>query len=97
MAISQDAKKLVKDLIKAGKTQGYLSQDDVLEMFPEVEEDMNLLEYIITTLQEEDVEIIEPMEIEEEVVVTSEAAASRNMTFEQKINILKILSAKLFP
>ncbi|HLD03291.1 MAG TPA: sigma-70 family RNA polymerase sigma factor, partial [Candidatus Dojkabacteria bacterium] len=89
MAISQDAKKLVKDLIKVGKSQGYLSQDDVLEMFPEVEEDMNLLEYIITTLQEEDVEIIEPMEIEEEVVVTSEAAASRNMTFEQKINILK--------
>ncbi|HEX9804613.1 MAG TPA: RNA polymerase sigma factor RpoD [Candidatus Dojkabacteria bacterium] len=86
MAISQDIKKKVKDLVKAGQEQGYLTQDDVLDQFPEIEEDLPLLEFIINDLQELDIEIIEPV-IDEEVeeVVVSQ----KGMTFEQKIKILK--------
>ena len=53
MAINQKIKKDVKALVVKGKEQGYLTQDEVLDAFPDVEEDMNLLEYIISTLQEE--------------------------------------------
>lgn len=88
MAINQKIKKEVRDLINRGKEQGYLTQDEVLEAFPDVEEDMNLLEYIITSLQEEEVEIIEPIsDIPEELAVI--APTNKGMTFEQKIKILK--------
>lgn len=88
MAINQSVKKNVKDLILKGKEQGYLTQDEVLEAFPDVEDDMNLLEYIITTLQDEEVEIIEPVaEIPDELAGIIPTA--KGMTFEQKIKILK--------
>ena len=88
MAINQKIKKDVKDLVIKGKEQGYLTQDEVLEAFPDVEEDMNLLEYIVSTLQEEEVEIIEPLaDLPEEIVAIVPSA--KGMTFEQKIKILK--------
>jgi RNA polymerase primary sigma factor len=90
MAISQSKKTLVKELVNMGKTQGYLTQDDVLEIFPEIEEDMELLEYIINNLQNADIEIIEPVEVDEDI---QEGYISnptgKGMTFEQKIKILK--------
>jgi RNA polymerase primary sigma factor len=88
MAINQKIKKDVKTLVVKGKEQGYLTQDEVLDAFPDVEEDMNLLEYIISTLQEEEVEIIEPLaDLPEEIVTI--APSAKGMTFEQKIKILK--------
>ncbi len=88
MAINQSIKKSVQALILKGKEQGYLTQDEVLEAFPDVEDDMNLLEYIISTLQEEEVEIIEPVEeVPEELVGITPTA--KGMTFEQKVKILK--------
>ncbi len=88
MAINQKIKKDVKALVVKGKEQGYLTQDEVLDAFPDVEEDMNLLEYIISTLQEEEVEIIEPLaDLPEEIVTIVPSA--KGMTFEQKIKILK--------
>ncbi|MCA9379841.1 RNA polymerase sigma factor RpoD [Candidatus Dojkabacteria bacterium] len=88
MAINQKIKKDVKTLVVKGKEQGYLTQDEVLDAFPDVEEDMNLLEYIISTLQEEEVEIIEPLaDLPEEIVTIVPSA--KGMTFEQKIKILK--------
>ncbi len=85
MAIDQAVKKQVKELVVLGQDQGYLTQDDVLEQFPEIEEDLPLLEYIVNELQEAQVEIIEPV-VDEEAEV---APSSRHMTFEQKIKILK--------
>src|SRR3990172_1991726 len=91
MAISQKQKRLVTDLVDMGKIQGYLSQDQVLEKFPAVEEDMSLLEYVITILQNEDIEIIEPdvdeFEAPEPEVVST--PSGKGMTFDQKIRILK--------
>lgn len=88
MMLTAEDKKLLDELTKQGKKQGYLSQDEVLEYFPDIEDDINLLESIVTTLQEHDVEIIEPIDdVEERVVV--ETPSAKNMTFEQKIFILK--------
>ena len=88
MALDQKQKKLVNEIVELGKTQGYLTQDDVLERFPEIEEDMNFLEYLINILQEHEIEIIEPVEeIEEEEIVV--VPTGKGMTFEQKISILR--------
>lgn len=85
MAIGQKVKKQVKQLVELGQKQGYLTQDEVLESFPEVEEDMKLLEFIIIQLQESEVEIIEPT-LDEEVATPTRGG---QLTFEQKIQILK--------
>lgn len=90
MAISQKKKELVKELVDLGKNQGYLTQDQVLDKFPQVEEDMNLLEFIINTLQDDDIEIIEPEETApEEDQEPKSNPSGKGMTFEQKVRILK--------
>ncbi len=85
MAITAEAKQKVKELVKLGQAQGYLTQDDVLSMFPTVEDDLQLLEYIVMRLQDADVEIIERSEVGIEEAPTT----GSGMTFEEKIAILK--------
>ncbi len=83
MAITSDDKQKVKNLVILGKKQGYLTQDDILAVFPEIEENLQLLEYIIASLQDDEIEIIEPR---------TEAYAEdkkTKLTFEEKIKILK--------
>lgn len=86
MSIKQEHKNKVKELIENGSNQGYLTQDDVLEYFPDIEEDIPLLEYIIGELQDANIELIEPVEAESDEVP---ATTTRGITFEQKISILK--------
>lgn len=90
MAIKQEVKKKVSELVKKGQKQGYLSHEEVLEVFPEVEEDLNLLEYIIMQLQDADVEIVEAAE---EETVEEETVNEKEMSFEQKVKILKKIRA----
>lgn len=85
MAISSEDKQKVKDLVILGKKQGYLSQDDILSIFPEIEDDLQLLEYIIARLQDAELEIISPA-TDSDLDFDSE---SSRMTFEEKIKILK--------
>jgi len=89
MAINQAKKKTVKELKYLGKTQGYLTQDDILNKFPHIEDDMELLEYTVTTLQNEDIEIIEPVKVDTEIKKDYSNPSGKGMTFEQKILILK--------
>jgi RNA polymerase primary sigma factor len=85
MSIKPDDKQKVKELVILGKKQGYLSQDDILAVFPEVEEDLQLLEYIIKNLQDGEIEIISPVDESEYGLEKEE----KKMTFEEKIKILK--------
>ena len=89
MTIDNSQQLAVNKLVVLGKKQGYLTQDDVLEEFPEIEEDMNFLEYLITILSENDIEIIEPVEEVVEVEEVHFSPSRKGMTFEEKINILK--------
>ena len=81
MKISKKARKALKDLIKRGQLQGYLTHDEVLEIFPEIEDDLVLLEFIIIKLQEAEIEIIEPIEEVEK--------REERMDFDKKIEVLK--------
>lgn len=83
MKIGKKDKQKLKELVKRGHIQGYLTQDEVLEIFPEIEEDLSLLEYLIIKLQDEEIEIIEPLD---EAVEPVEA---ERMDFERKIQVLK--------
>lgn len=94
MSISSEDKLKVKSLVEQGKRQGYLTHDDILDLFPEVEDNLNLLEYIISNIQDSDIEIIEPMDDSEYKYVTG-AASVNKMTFEEKIKILKQIKSHI--
>lgn len=74
-------------LVKKGKEQGFLSQDDILEVFPTIEEDIVLLDDIFRELQENEVEVLEPEE--------DRAEETENLTLEKKIRILKTIQSSL--
>ncbi len=92
MSITSEDKQKVKNLLALGKKQGYLTHDDILDQFPEVEENLQLLEYIISSLQDNDVELIEPIE-NPEFGYTNTAASK--MSFEEKIKILKQIKSHI--
>lgn len=85
MKLSKEINTKIKFLVKKGGDQGYLTQDDVLEQFPDIEEDIPLLEAIIGKLNEADIEIIEPVLLDEDEAKIS----PKKFTFEQKVSILK--------
>ncbi len=85
MAISSEDKQKVKSLVILGKKQGYLTQDDILGVFPEVEDNLQLLEYIIANAQDDEIEIIEPGDDNS----TYGEEKKGKLTFEEKIKILK--------
>ncbi len=86
MSISSEDKQKVKNLVALGKKQGYLTHDDILDQFPEVEENLNVLEYIVSNLQDSDIELIEPMDQSD---YKYSGGAATKMSFEEKIRILK--------
>lgn len=85
MAISAEHKQKVKKLIQLGQSQGYLTQEDVLNEFPQVEDDLQLLEYVVAKLQDAEIEIIQMGEVEDEAASTG----GSKLSFEEKIAILK--------
>ncbi len=87
MAIKAKIKKKVKSLVDKGTKQGYLTQNQVLEDFPNIEENLPLLDYLVARLEENEIEIIDPETEQEEK--KSPGKNGKNMTFEQKIKILK--------
>lgn len=80
---SKKHRKLINELISVGQIQGYLTHDQVLEFFPEIEDDLDLLELIITKFQDVGIEIIEPSPDIEEV------RKAEKLSLEQKIAILR--------
>lgn len=92
MSISGEDKQKVKNLVASGQRQGYISHDEILNIFPEVEENLQLLEYIVSSLQDSDIEIIDVAE--GEGAALSETNQSK-MTFEEKIKILKQIKSHI--
>lgn len=87
MAIKQNTKE-INNLIKKGKEQGFLTQEDLLDVFPTIEENVDLLDSIFEKLQENEIEVLEP---EEE----TDTKVQKEMTLETKIKILKSIQSTL--
>lgn len=85
MAITSEEKEKIRILLAKAVKQGYITHDEILEFFPEIEDDLQLLEVIVATLQDAQIEIIEPLEN-----VEFETSKRHNsLSFEEKISILK--------
>ncbi len=83
-----DKSKSIKYLVNKGKEQGFLTQEDLLDVFPTIEEDIDLLDEIFEKLQENEIEVLEP----EENVVSTE---KEELTLEKKIRILKTIQTNI--
>lgn len=80
--------KAISLLIKKGKEQGFLTQEDLLDVFPTIEEDIDLLDSIFEKLQDNEIEVLEP----EDNIDTS---TKEELTLEKKIKILKSIQTTL--
>ena len=87
MAIKNKEKE-INNLVKKGKEQGFLTQEDLLDVFPTIEENVELLDSIFEKLQENEIEVLEP---EEEV----RTKVQEVMSLEAKIKILKSIQSTL--
>ena len=83
-----DKKKSINLLVKKGKEQEFLTQEDLLDVFPTIEEDIDLLDDIFKTLQEEEIEVLEP---EEHLTENTKEI----LTLEKKIKILKTIQSSI--
>ena len=73
-------------LVKKGKEQGFLTQEDLLDVFPKVEENLELLDKIFEVLQRNKIEVVEP---EETTTENEEWIRDGEKTLEEKIKIIK--------
>lgn len=76
MAINKKSAGL-KKLIKKGREKGYITQEDVLEIFPEAEDNIEALDEMYSGLIEEGIDVFEDMEEEKKAPaqIVSEVAA----------------------
>jgi RNA polymerase primary sigma factor len=92
MAIKSEDKEKIRILIAKASKQGYITHDEILEYFNEIEDDLPLLEVIIDSLQDAQIEIIEPIEQKHEYTT---AKKNNNLTFEEKIQILRQIKSNV--
>lgn len=82
----QKQEKGIALLVKKGKEQGFLTQEDLLDVFPKVEENLELLDKIFEVLQRNKIEVVEP---EETTTEKEEWIRDGEKTLEEKIKIIK--------
>ena len=80
------AKKEVVELIKKGRDQGFLTQDDILEVFPNAEQALGELDDLYDKLLAESIDVFESVEAEE---MDSDEKAKEKL--EREIEILSKL------
>jgi len=83
-----DKSKSIKYLVKRGKERGFLTQEDLLDVFPTIEEDIELLDEIFEKLQENEIEVLEP---EDDI----KSDIKEELTLEGKIRILKSIQTNI--
>ena len=80
--------KIIEELIKKGKEQGFLTQEDILTLLPHAEEDILLLDEIFAKLQDQSIEVLDPEEEEK-------AEKDQPLTLDRKIRILKTIQSTI--
>lgn len=88
MAKQSNDSSAIKRLLHKGKEQGFLTQEDILNELPTIEEDIELIDKVFQKLQSEGIEVLEP---EEEVAQDT----GESLTLEKKIRILKTIQSSL--
>lgn len=77
-------RKPTQDLIKKGKKQGFLTQEEILDVFPDAEKRLEELDELYFRLLEEKIDVFES-------VTTDEDEEDKKLTIEQEVAILSKL------
>ncbi len=85
---SKKKEQLIEDLVKLGVAQGFLTQDEIMLVIPNIEDDLPTLYQLFARLQEEEVEVLEPEKAEDGVT-------EEQLTLERKIRILKTIQSTI--
>lgn len=75
-------RKIVEDLYKKGKSQGFITQDDILEVFPDAESRLEELDTLYEKLLTESIDVFESVSSDEAFM------EKRQLTLDQEIEIL---------
>jgi hypothetical protein len=62
--LTKDLPELVKDLLKKGKVEGKISQDELMGVLPKAEEDIELLDRIYNVLMQMEIELVDNLDRE---------------------------------
>lgn len=82
--------KILTLLVKKGQEQGFLTTDDIIEYFPEPEEDLDFLETLYFVLGQKKIEVISVDETGRTAPIEEKA-----LTLEDKIGILRRIQASI--
>lgn len=80
------SRKKVQALLSKGQTQGFLTESDILVVFPNPESDLESLEQFLSILEKENIEVLYADDI---------PAKSTKMSLEEKIKILESIQASV--
>jgi len=89
MAKTHDNKSAINRLVQKGLDQGFLTQEDLLNELPTIEEDIDLIDKVFQKLQKEGIEVIETTES------SNQTTTGEELTLEKKIRILKTIQSNL--
>lgn len=81
-------KKIIDNLVKKGKRQGFLNEEDILDEIPNIENNLDLIDEIFQILQDNSVEVIQED-------LSDEVGEEETMTLENKIKILKSIQSNV--
>ena len=73
--ISAQTRAIVQQLVEKGKSQGWLSQDQILQVFPEAESNIEQLEEVYIVLFEEGIQLVDHADAPESAVEKPEEPA----------------------
>jgi len=90
---SKKKEKILNLLLEKGTLQGFLTQEDILSLLPEPENDIEFLEELFFSFYDKKVEIIGMDEEDEAGKVSSSTAEP--LTLEKKIKILRTIHANI--
>ena len=79
------SKKTIEELAKKGREQGFLTQDDILAIFPDAENHLLALDEFYAKLLLEGVDVFESVATEEEVDSKTQHALDREIEFLSKL------------
>ncbi len=82
-------KKLIDSLVEKGKEQGFLTQEDILYEFPNIESHLDILDEVFITLQFNGIEVLD------EAYEDEDEEEEQELTLEHKIKILKSIQSNI--
>lgn len=89
---SKRNQKIIDTLIGKGQQQGFINAEDILQLIPEPEKKLNLLEELFYLLY---INKIEVTGLEDNTTNITEETKDSNMTLEDKIKIIKSIQANI--